>query len=129
MLANSLFDRVVLAAIDPDSFVIDKIETLRKNGDVGKSALQSLRKNGFLVESRESTSVIPRDPINGGMSVGDISCQFIPHTSSKTEGSLLKISRLVMSRKIKLDKSPKGGKKAQDSSKISKSIISKGTKR
>ena len=129
LLANSLFDRVVLAAIDPDSFVIDKIETLRKNGDVGKSALQSLRKNGFLVESRESTSVIPRDPINGGMSVGDISCQFIPHTSSKTEGSLLKISRLVMSRKIKLDKSPKGGKKAQDSSKISKSIISKGTKR
>ena len=129
LLANSLFDRVVLATIDPDSFVIDKTETLRKNGDAGKSALQSLQKNGFLVESKESISVIPRDPLNGGLSVGDISCQFVPHTSSKTEGSLLKISKSVMSQKIKLDKSLKGGKKAQDSSKVSKSIISKGTKR
>jgi len=129
LLANSLFDRVVLVAIDPDSFVIDKIETLRKNGDVGKSALKSLRKSGFLVESKESISVIPRDPMSGGLSVGDISCQFIPHTSSKTEGSLLNISKSVMIQKTKLDKSPRGGKKAQDSYKISKSIISKGTKR
>lgn len=129
LLANSLFDRVVMVAIDPDGFSIDKSETLKKNGDIGKNALQSLQKNGLLIESGGSTYVIPRDPMSGGFSIGDISCQFIPHTSSKTEGSLLKISKSVMSQKAKLNKSLKGGKKAQDSSKVSKSVINKGTLR
>jgi len=129
LLANSLFDRVVLVAVDPDTFAVDKEETTKKNGEVGKSMLKSLQKNGYLIESNGSTLVIPRDPLNGGFSVGDISCQFIPHTSSKTEGSMLKIAKAVLTQKDKSEKKIKAGSQNQDSSKISKSIISKGIQR
>jgi hypothetical protein len=129
LLANSLFDRVFLIAVDPDSFEINKEETISRNGDLGKSMLQSLSKNGYLVESNGSLFVIPRDPMRGGFSVGDISCQFIPHTSSKTKGSMLKLAKSVMNQKTSLEKSSKISKHSQDSSKTSKSIIKKGTQR
>lgn len=92
LIRDCSFDRIFIIAIDPDSFTINRADTISKNGNAGKQMLLSLQKQGLLRINGKTYSLVSRDPMSGGFSIGDISCQFIPHTASVTEGSLLKLS-------------------------------------
>ena len=132
------FDRVFIVAVDPDSFEIDRSETISKNGNAGKQMLISLQKQGLLKVEKSVYKIIPRDPISGGFSIGDISCQFVPHTASKTEGSLIKLAKDVSkaksvnsnSLKSKASSASSKSKVSSDSSIAKSSVkVSKGVKR
>lgn len=96
LLSNCNFDRVFIVAVDPDSFSINESETTGKNGDAGRQMLVSLQKQGLLKKVGSNYTIIPRDPLTGGFSIGDVSCQFIPHTANVGEGSLLQLANDVL---------------------------------
>jgi hypothetical protein len=91
---ESKFDRVFLVAIDPDSFFVDVNETTSVNGDLGLAMMWAVSRQGMLITKNGETSITPRDPISGGYSIGDITCQFLPHTANSDSGSMLKAARL-----------------------------------
>ena len=128
------FDRVFIVAIDPDSFNIDRSQTVSKNGNAGRQMLESLQKQGLLRREGSKYRVIPRDPLSGGFSIGDVSCQFIPHTASTTEGSLLKLSKDISNLKnqkagsVKSKNSESTRKRAKSSDKSITKTVSKSSK-
>lgn len=139
LLSNCNFDRVFIVAVDPDSFIINESETIRKNGDAGKQMLASLQKQSLLEKAGSNYAVIPRDPLIGGFSIGDVSCQFIPHTANVGEGSLLQLANDVLkatetkigksSSKNVLTKLSGNSGKTSTTSKLTKKVkISKGVK-
>lgn len=93
VLAPSKFDRVLAIAIDPDNFEIDKTESVNRNGEIASNMLQSLVKQGLLIDEEGTLTIAPRDPLTGGFSIGSISCQFSPHTASSESGTLLRITK------------------------------------
>lgn len=93
VLLPSKFDRVLAVALDPDDFEVDKIESINKNGETASRMLQSLVKQGLIIDNGNSLRVSSRDPLAGGFSIGSISCQFSPHTSSNEDGTLLRITK------------------------------------
>ena len=90
LIENSKFDRVFMVFIDPDDFEIDLTETVKINDEFGKAMLSSLSKIDFL---ENESKLISRDPITGGFSIGDITCQFIPHTMNNEAGAMLNMSK------------------------------------
>jgi hypothetical protein len=127
LLSNCGFDRVMIVAVDPDDFYIDRAETIKKNGQAGRQMLKSMQKQGLLVSVGSKYRIIPRDPLAGGFAIGDITCQFVPHTASKTEGGLLKLAKDVSKLKSEISTTLKKTKTATKAAKAgaSKSISSK----
>jgi len=111
---ESKFDRVFLVAIDPDSFFVDVNETYNVNGDSGFRMLASVSGQGMLSTQNGETSIASRDPIVGGYSIGDITCQFIPHTANADEGSMLKAGRLSSETNAKMAGSYSSASKSRD---------------
>lgn len=95
LIENSKFDRTFTAVIDPDDFKIDK-ET--KNDEFGKAMIRSLTRSEFLKDDQ----IISRDPISGGFSIGDITCQFIPHTIENKSVAMLNVSKAKSQKSKKL---------------------------
>jgi len=111
---ESKFDRVFLVAIDPDLFFVDVNETYNVNGDSGFRMLASVSGQGMLSTQNGETSIASRDPIVGGYSIGDITCQFIPHTANADEGSILKAGRLSSETNAKMARSYSSASKSRD---------------
>ncbi len=128
LLSNSEFDRTFIVSIDPDNFYIDEEETGKVNGEIGRSMLKSIKKNDLLIKDDESLRISPRDPLNGGFSIGDVTCQFIPHTSSKTEGSMLKQSKELAQSKVQRGITSKSDIQSKEISKTKKARTNKGVK-
>jgi len=98
MIENSKFDRTFTAVIDPDNFKIDTEETIRINDEFGRAMMWSLARSEFL----EDGKIISRDPVSGGFSIGDITCQFIPHTMNNESGAMLNASKTKSQKSKKL---------------------------
>lgn len=128
LLSNSEFDRTFIVSIDPDNFYIDEEETGKVNGEIGRSMLKSIKKNDLLIKDDESLRIAPRDPLSGGFSIGDVTCQFIPHTSSKTEGSMLKQSKELAQSKGQRGITSKSDVQSKEISKTKKARTNKGVK-
>ena len=128
LLSNSEFDRTFIVSIDPDNFYIDEEETGKVNGEIGRSMLKSIKKNDLLIKDDESLRIAPRDPLSGGFSIGDVTCQFIPHTSSKTEGSMLKQSKELAQSKVQRGITSKSDVQSKEISKTKKARTNKGVK-
>lgn len=128
LLSNSEFDRTFIVSIDPDNFYIDEEETGKVNGEIGRNMLKSIKKNDLLIKDDESLRIAPRDPLNGGFSIGDVTCQFIPHTSSKTEGSMLKQSKELAQSKVQRGITSKSDVQSKEISKTKKARTNKGVK-
>lgn len=93
VFASSKFDRVLSVVVDPDEFEIDRSQSIKQNGSAARSMLDSLRKQGLLVQKGSSITIRPRDPLAGGFSIGSLYCQFIPHTISSEGGTLLRLAK------------------------------------
>jgi hypothetical protein len=93
VLLRSKFDRVMSVVIDPDDFEIDRAESVKQNGAAARAMLQSLAKQGMIIQSGSSMKLRPRDPLSGGFSIGSVYCQFMPHTVSSEPGTLLRMSK------------------------------------
>lgn len=98
LIENSKFDRTFTAVIDPDDFKIDTEETIRINDEFGRAMMWSLARSEFL----EDGKIISRDPASGGFSIGDITCQFIPHTMNNEPGAMLNASKAKSQKSKKL---------------------------
>lgn len=98
MIENSKFDRTFTTVIDPDDFKIDTEETSKINDEFGRAMIWSLARSEFL----EDGKIISRDPISGGFSIGDITCQFIPHTMNSESGAMLNASKTKSQKSKKL---------------------------
>lgn len=99
VLLPSKFDRAVAVAIDLDDFEVDTAESIKRNGAAASLMLQSLIKQGLLIQDGETAKITPRDPLTGGFSIGSVSCQFSPHTASNESGTLLRVTKEALSLK------------------------------
>ena len=89
LIVASAFDRVFAVIIDPDEFEIDQQQSIKENGTLAKTMIESLTKQSLIFQKGESMYFKPRDPSAGGFSIGSISTQFVPHTVGKETGALL----------------------------------------
>lgn len=93
LLVKSKFDRVFAVPVDPDEFVIDMTLSISENGESAFSLINSLRHQALIKysDNNEST-LLRRDPLAGGFSIGSLSVQFTPHTVSEESGTLLRMA-------------------------------------
>ena len=99
LLAPSAFDRIFAVPVDPDDFEIDQQQSIKENGTLAKTMLESLVKQELIIQKGSATYFRPRDPSSGGFSIGNISVQFIPHTIGKEEGTLLRVAKTAFNSK------------------------------
>jgi hypothetical protein len=119
IFASSKFDRVLSIVVDPDEFEIDRAQSIKQNGSAARSMLESLRKQGLLVQKGSSITIRPRDPLAGGFSIGSLYCQFIPHTVSSEDGTLLRLTKQGLTSRLTSLQSIGLTSKVQAASKIS----------
>lgn len=119
IFASSKFDRVLSIVVDPDEFEIDRAQSIKQNGSAARSMLESLRKQGLLIQKGSSITIRPRDPLNGGFSIGSLYCQFIPHTVSSEDGTLLRLAKQGLTSRLTSLPSIGLTSKPQTTSKIS----------
>lgn len=89
LIVASVFDRIFAVCVDPDDFEIDQQQSIKENGALAKTMIESLTKQGLIFQKSGSTYFRPRDPLAGGFSIGSVSSQFVPHTIGKESGALL----------------------------------------
>jgi hypothetical protein len=80
----SNFDRVFLIPFDLDEFKIDLGRSETDSGGLATDMVTSLIEKGWVEvsDSGEISIVINRDPINGGVSIGNVCCQASLHLAS-----------------------------------------------
>jgi hypothetical protein len=92
------FDRVFSVIVDPDDFEVDVDRTISENGLAGRIMINKLQEQNLLIETAVSDvtkkMLIPRDPAAGGFSIGNLSCQFSPNSSSSLKEETLTTSEM-----------------------------------
>jgi hypothetical protein len=100
LIVASAFDRVFAVVIDPDEFEIDQQQSIKENGTLAKTMIESLTKQSLIFQKGEAIYFKPRDPSAGGFSIGSVSAQFVPHTVGKETGALLQDAKDTFNSKL-----------------------------